>query len=77
MNPTLTARHAPGRVSERVEMSTPPMMTVPLSALSMPAMRFSSVLLPEPDGPMSARNSPSQISKVMLSSTGTVWDPRR
>ena len=35
------------------------MLTVPLVGRSSPPIRFSSVLLPEPDGPISARNSPA------------------
>src|SRR6266496_4192149 len=65
MNPTLAARHAASSASEREVMSTPPIRTVPVSALSIPAIRFNRVLLPEPDGPMSARNSPSAMSKEM------------
>jgi hypothetical protein len=42
----------------------------------MPAIRFSSVLLPEPDGPISATKSPSAISSEMSDSTGTVCAPR-
>ena len=49
----------------------------PLSGLSMPAMRLSSVVLPEPDGPMSAVKSPPAMSSVMSESTGTIWSPRR
>jgi hypothetical protein len=40
-------------------MSTPPISMVPPLGWSMPAIRFSSVLLPEPLGPISATNSPS------------------
>ena len=38
--------------------------------LSIPAMRFRSVVLPEPEGPMSPRNSPSGISNEILFKTG-------
>jgi hypothetical protein len=38
--------------------------------LSMPAMRLRSVLLPDPEGPMSARNSPSAIVKLISLRTG-------
>ena len=38
--------------------------------LSMPAMRLSSVDLPEPDGPISATKSPAAMSSVMSTSTG-------
>src|ERR1700691_3522748 len=36
----------------------------------MPAMQFSSVLLPDPDGPMIVRGSPGDTSRWMSSSTG-------
>ena len=39
-------------------MSTPSTTMLPPLGLSMPAMRFSSVLLPEPDGPISDTKSP-------------------
>ena len=39
------------------EISWPPTVMVPSVGRSSPAMRFSSVVLPDPDGPMSARNS--------------------
>src|SRR5436189_9938 len=57
-------------------MSSPPTNSKPESGLSMPAMRLSSVDLPEPDGPMSPRKSPSGISSEMSIRTGTTW-PRR
>jgi len=48
-----------------------PTVIVPLSTLSIPAIRLRRVLFPEPDGPMSTRNSTSLISKVISCSTGT------
>ena len=45
------------------------------TGLSMPAMRFSKVLLPDPDGPISAVNSPRWISSVISVSTGTICPP--
>src|SRR3954468_11099089 len=58
-------------------MSSPATRSSPVSGLSIPAIRLSSVLLPEPEGPMSARKSPSAISMLMSDSTGTTWSPRR
>ena len=49
-------------------MSWPPMMISPEVGVSMPAMRFSRVVLPEPDGPMSERNSPRGTSRDRFSS---------
>ena len=40
-------------------MSAPPSRTLPPLGSSRPAMMFISVLLPQPDGPTSTRNSPS------------------
>jgi hypothetical protein len=42
----------------QLAMSTPPISMVPPLGWSMPAIRFSSVLLPEPLGPIRAMNSP-------------------
>ena len=58
-------------------MSTPPTVIEPQSARSSPAMRLSSVLLPEPEGPISARNSPAAMESEIPSSTGMSWAPRR
>ena len=46
------------------------------SGLSMPATRFSSVLLPDPDGPIIATKSPSRMTRVMSVSTGSTCPPR-
>src|SRR5688572_9250589 len=43
----------------------------------MPAMRFKSVVLPLPLGPMSARKVPASTSKSRPSSGRTVFSPRR
>ena len=42
------------------------------SARSRPPIRFSSVVLPEPDGPMTATKSPSGISRSSWCSTSTL-----
>jgi len=57
--------------------STPPTRIEPLSAWSMPATRFKSVVLPEPEGPMSARNSPSGMEMERRWRIGSTWSPRR
>ena len=54
--------HPPAsRARRRTGRRGPPPATTtrPLVGVSMPAMRLSSVVLPEPDGPMRLRNSPS------------------
>ena len=52
--PTLRERHSASCAGVIALTSAPPTRTVPLVGLSSPAMRLSSVDLPEPDGPMSA-----------------------
>src|SRR6185312_7652524 len=47
----------------------PSMVIVPLSGRMNPAIRFNSVVLPQPEGPTSATNSPSCTLKLMLSMT--------
>src|SRR5690606_28679258 len=59
-----TARSATGRSV----MSLPLNETAPMSGKSSPAMMRSSVVLPDPDGPSSARNSPGRASRLTLSS---------
>ena len=43
-------------------------MISPDVGVSMPAMRLSSVVFPDPDGPMRERNCPSGISRDRFSS---------
>ena len=76
MKPMFAARQSANSPSESLLMSSPSIMSVPLSALSMPAIKFSSVDLPEPDGPINATKSPRAMLSVMPSSTGTAWPPR-
>jgi hypothetical protein len=49
-------------------VSSPKKRTVPLSAVSRPAMMRSSVVLPDPDGPSSATSSPVPTSSVTFRS---------
>ena len=49
--------------SLRPVISSPAIVIVPSSATSRPAMRLSSVDLPQPDGPMTATNSPAAMSR--------------
>lgn len=51
--------------------SSPSSVTVPLSGVSKPAMMRSSVVLPQPDGPSRAKNSPCPISSETPSSAVT------
>src|ERR1700688_3162759 len=77
MKPTLAARHSASAASGSRVMWSPPTRSSPLSGLSMPAIRLSRVLLPDPDGPIRAMKSPSPISSVMSVKTGTICTPRR
>src|SRR3954465_14527281 len=53
----------------------PAIVSAPASASRNPATMFSRVVLPQPDGPSSARHSPSATSNVNPSSAAT--DPKR
>ena len=52
--------------------ATPSSNTVPVVSAKSPEMMSSRVLLPEPDGPIRATNSPSAISKEMSSRASNV-----
>ena len=56
--PMLWRRSSVSRDSPALEISSPSRYTLPLSGRSRPAMRLSSVVLPEPERPRSATNSP-------------------
>src|SRR5690242_12335039 len=47
----------------------PSMMIAPLSGRTNPAIRFNRVVLPQPEGPTSATNSPSRTLKLTCSMT--------
>jgi hypothetical protein len=49
-------------------MSWPSTVTLPEVGLAMPQMMLTSVVLPAPFGPSSAKISPRRISRLMLSS---------
>jgi len=53
----------------RVNLERKITVTVPLVGRSIPAIRLSSVVLPEPDGPMRATKSPSGTCRLRPSST--------
>ena len=76
MKPTFAARQSDSSASLSVAMSMPAISIVPAVGLSMPAMRLSKVLLPEPLGPISATNSPAATSSSMPISTGISCPPR-
>src|SRR5262245_47504980 len=47
-------------------MSAPSIASEPAVGVSSPAIRRSSVVLPQPEGPRSAKNSPAPISRLTL-----------
>src|SRR5512140_3324868 len=69
MKPTFALRHFARAASLIFETSASPTRIRPEVGRSIPAMRFRSVVLPEPDGPMSATKSPSSTLRESLSRT--------
>ena len=73
----LRARYELFSLSESWLMSTPPTRTTPESTVSRPLRQFSSVVLPQPDGPMIATMSPfgtaSETPRSARTSTSSVW----
>ena len=57
-------------------MRSPPTVMLPPVGESSPPIRLSSVVLPEPDGPISATKSPFSMSRSMPCSTSTFCLPR-
>jgi hypothetical protein len=55
-------------------MSLPPISMLPSSMSSSPASIRSAVLLPDPDGPTSTTNSPSEMSRLR-ESTASLSEP--
>src|SRR5205814_1476768 len=55
----------------RLVISSPPRRTEPRSGRSKPAISRSVVVLPEPDGPSSVKNSPSPTRRSTLSTATT------
>src|SRR5436853_5572068 len=53
-------------------MSWPPTWTRPLSGISKPAMMRRLVVLPQPEGPSSEKNSPALMSSVTPSTATTL-----
>ena len=76
MNPIRSRRSRVSAFSDMPERSEPPIWTSPLVGRSSPAATCSSVLLPEPDGPMMAVNVPGANAAVTLRSACTGSAPR-
>src|SRR2546422_4478066 len=71
------ALHAARADSLIVPMSVPATSILPAVGLSMPAIRFNSVVFPDPDGPISPRKSPSGISNEISRRTGISCESRQ
>src|SRR5690349_19823542 len=69
MKPMWRARNAASARSDRLLTSVPPIWIEPRVGRSIPASRLSSVDLPEPDGPIGPRKSPSSTLIETRSST--------
>ncbi len=61
--PTWRALQAVSLWAERAVISSPDTATLPVVGRSSPPSRFRSVVLPEPEGPMKATNSPGSMSR--------------
>ncbi len=66
-------RRCGGKTSTRLS----PMRIAPVSSAVNPAIMRSSVVLPQPEGPSSVKNSPSSIWSVMLRTACTDPNDRR
>ena len=67
-NPMHRPRHSASADSDSEVMVLPPTIISPLVGRSMPAIRFSRVVLPLPDRPTIATKSPYAISRLRRSS---------
>src|ERR1043166_4239644 len=64
------------RCGGKVSMRRSPNRTRPVSSSQKPATMRNSVVLPQPDGPSSVKNSPSRTAIDTLSTAGTVPNVR-
>src|SRR6267143_6735854 len=71
------ALHAASEDSLIAVISVPATSIPPAVGLSIPAIRFNSVVFPDPDGPISPRNSPSGISNEISRRTGISCESRQ
>src|SRR3954468_6320724 len=70
MKPMCRARQAASARSDRLLISVSPILIDPRVGRSIPASRFSSVDLPEPDGPINPMKSPASTAIDTRSRTG-------
>src|SRR5258708_24177908 len=71
----LSWRRAANWLSVILEVSRPAISTVPLVGRSRPPMMFSSVDLPEPEGPIRQTNSPRCTSRLTFTRALTISSP--
>ncbi|CAM5537142.1 hypothetical protein SCANM63S_08279 [Streptomyces canarius] len=76
MKPIRSRRSLVSRVSSRPARSVPPTVTVPEVGWTSPAAQCRKVLLPDPDGPMTAVKVPSAKLTVSPRSAATWLSPR-
>jgi hypothetical protein len=76
INPMVCRRSRVSWRSDMVSVALPAMRTRPFVGVSTQPMRLSSVVLPLPEGPAMARNSPSSTSSETPRSAGTTKVPR-
>src|SRR5690625_2323186 len=77
MNPAVDLRTRVNSRSFILVMSAPPSRTVPSSTLSSPEAQCSRVDFPDPEGPVTATNSPGPTSAVTQSKARTTSSPDR
>src|SRR5262249_37116570 len=65
------------RCGGSLSMRVPPKLIRPASSSAKPAMSRNRVVLPQPDGPSSVKNSPSPIFRVMSPTARTEAEDRR
>src|SRR5690348_2759295 len=75
MKPMVSCRRDANWLSVIFEVSRPAISTVPLVGRSRPPMTFSSVDLPEPEGPIRQTNSPGRTSRLTFTSALTISSP--
>ena len=66
--PSRSRRNLASSISDKSAALTPSRRIFPALMTSMVEMQLSRVVLPEPEGPMIARNSPASTSKLTRSS---------
>ncbi len=76
INPMVCRRSRVSSRSESCPVGLPSTVTVPALGVSTQPTRLSKVVLPLPDGPAMARNSPSATSRVTPRKAGTTTWPR-